>query len=114
MMFARSQRSFYLTACACSVLLLLGYHYHYNVVQDPTAPPETVKSKRPFRPGMAKPLNEPYTRTLVMGRLKSEDVSRTGELRGLNLSIYTVDDENATLQVPKNKGHEAMVYLSYI
>ena len=59
-------------------------------------------------------MNESYTRTLVMGRLKSEDISWTWELEGLNRSIYTVDDENSVLKVPKNKGHEAMVYLTYI
>ncbi|KAI9845306.1 MAG: hypothetical protein M1837_004928 [Sclerophora amabilis] len=31
-----------------------------------------------------------------------------------NSSVYTVDDESAPLQVPRNKGHEAMVYLTYL
>jgi hypothetical protein len=49
-----------------------------------------------------------------MGRLKSEDVPWTQELQNINCSIYTVDDENAVLKVPKNKGREAMAYLTYI
>ena len=49
-----------------------------------------------------------------MARLKWEDVSWTQELEGLDRSIYTVDDEDSSLIVPKNKGHEAMVYLTYI
>jgi hypothetical protein len=104
----------YLIAFVCFALLFLAYHHRFNVVQNPTFQTETVEPKDPFRPGAAKPLHEAYTRTLVMGRLKSEDVSWTQELQGLNRSIYTVDDENSALKVPKNKGHEAMVYLTYI
>lgn len=76
--------------------------------------PRLGQPKAAFSHGKAKPLNAAYTRTLVIGRLKSEDVSWTEELEGLNRSIYTVDDENSALKVPKNKGHEAMVYLTYI
>src|SRR5436305_14960257 len=70
-----------------------------------------------YVPGTAKPASETYTRTLVMGRLKDEDVSWVDrELPGLNTSIYVVDDNDphARFRVPKNKGHEAMVYLTYI
>ena len=54
---------------------------------------------------------------LVMGKLKEDDISWIGEeLPGLNTSIYVVDDDdpNNPLRIPKNKGHEAMVYLTYI
>lgn len=74
-------------------------------------------SKPVFLPGTAKPVSEIYTKNLVMGRLKSEDVSwLQSELPGLNTTIYVVDDDdpNAPYRVPKNKGHEAMVYLTYI
>jgi Protein of unknown function (DUF3431) len=117
---ARSQRSLYLTALICVTLLFLGYHYRSNVIPHTTALPDLGKPKEPpelkdpFGPGVAKPLNEPYTRTLVIGRLRSEDVSWTQDIPNLNRSIYTVDDENSVLKVPKNKGHEAMVYLTYI
>jgi hypothetical protein len=70
-----------------------------------------------YVPGKAKPASETYTRTLVMGRLKRDSISWIEtELPGLNTSIYVVDDDdpNARLRVPKNKGHEAMVYLTYI
>jgi hypothetical protein len=110
----------YLTALVCVILLFLGYHYRSNVIPhpitlpDPGTPEEPAKPKDPFAPGVAKPFNEPYTRTLVIGRLKSEDVSWTQEIQNVNRSIYTVDEENSALKVPKNKGHEAMVYLTYI
>lgn len=70
-----------------------------------------------YVPGKAKPASENYTRTLVMGRLKQDDISWVEtELPGLNTSIYVVDDDdpNAQFRIPKNKGHEAMVYLTYI
>lgn len=70
-----------------------------------------------FVPGTAKPPSEPYSRMLVIGRLKQDDISWvSAELPGLNTSIYVVDDDdpNARLRIPKNKGHEAMVYLTYI
>ena len=114
MIFGRGQRSLYLTASACFVLLLLGCHYRFNVVRNPPVAAEAVNSKNLFGPGVAKPLDEAYTKTLVMGRLKSEDISWIWELEGFNRSVYTVDDEESMLKVPKNKGHEAMVYLTYI
>ena len=50
-----------------------------------------------------------------MGRMKDEDVSWVQrELPGLPTALYTVDDPSAPLTVPRNKGREAMVYLTYI
>jgi hypothetical protein len=76
-----------------------------------------------FRPGVVKPTGENYTRILVMGRLATEDISWVGrELPDLATKIYTVDNipsRNASSSaddgaIPANKGHEAMVYLTYI
>ncbi|KAG9790954.1 hypothetical protein KCU88_g1126, partial [Aureobasidium melanogenum] len=87
-----------------------------------------------FSAGVAKPAGENSTRVLVMGRLHSEDVSWVSrELPNLPTKIYTVDSDavgtdtetitpNATTintndlssRLPANKGHEAMVYLTYI
>lgn len=72
-------------------------------------------SSHDFSPGLAKPASEPYTKTIVMARLKSDDISWVyNELEGFNTSIYTVDDDLATPSVPQNKGREAMAYLTYI
>lgn len=72
----------------------------------------------PFQPGMVKPVGMPYTKTLVTPRTSSEDVSWIRENFGgsdfIKAAIYTVDDVNAELHPPKNKGHEVMVYLTYI
>ena len=35
-------------------------------------------------------------------------------LPGWSRSVYVVDDPSAKLTVPKNKGREAMVYLTYV
>ena len=114
MIFARTQRSFFPPALACFTLLPFTYHCRSNAVSHPAASLELVKPKGPFSPGVAKSPSETYTRTLVVARLKSDDVSWPQEVEGLNRSIYTVGDENSSLTVPKNKGHEAMVYLTYI
>lgn len=79
---------------------------------------------RVFTPGALKPTGQNYSRILVMGRLGKEDISWVDrELPGLLTKIYTVDDIPSIngsssggddSYVPANKGHEAMVYLTYI
>ncbi|THW07926.1 hypothetical protein D6D26_00641 [Aureobasidium pullulans] len=75
-----------------------------------------------FVPGTPKDPNAEYTKTLVIGRKKEENtlwvdteledmLAPKGPLR---TAIYVVDDKDAELHPPKNKGHEAMVYLTYI
>ena len=52
-------------------------------------------------------------RELVVAKLKHEDTEWIGEyLPDWSRSIYVVDDPNAELSVPINKGREAMVYLT--
>jgi hypothetical protein len=55
---------------------------------------------------------------LVVPRTSNEDVAWISEnFNGNELvkaAIYTVDDMDAELHPPRNKGHEVMVYLSYI
>jgi hypothetical protein len=59
-----------------------------------------------------------FTRTLVIPKLAEEDTEWVTQFLGdddlLTPAIYTVDDPNADLTVPQNKGHEVMVYLTYI
>ncbi|KIW69258.1 hypothetical protein PV04_05143 [Phialophora macrospora] len=69
---------------------------------------------RVFTPGTAKPVGENYSRVLVMGRLSKEDISWLDQdLPNLPRKIYTVDAADRS-GLPANKGHEAMVYLTYI
>ncbi|EXJ54232.1 hypothetical protein A1O7_09569 [Cladophialophora yegresii CBS 114405] len=98
----------FLAALFCMFLL----HLHYAQTWRQNA----WQITRPkFTPGVAKPASEEYTKTVVMARLKSEDISWVyNELQSFNHSIYTVDDDEAELRVPQNKGREAMAYLTYI
>ena len=68
-----------------------------------------------FQPGRPKPSGSQYSRVMVVPRMKEEDISWIHkELPDLNLTTYVADDPRAPLHPPKNKGHEVMVYLSYI
>ena len=68
-----------------------------------------------FRPGIPKALGSDYSRVMVIPRTKDEDIGWIAEeLPDLDISVYIVDEPNAPLHPPKNKGHEVMVYLSYI
>lgn len=80
-----------------------------------------VESTSPYPVGQLKPAGSNYTKCLVVPHLKNEDTSWIeGELGdmlesgALSTAVYTVDDRSAELHPPKNKGHEVVVYLSYI
>jgi hypothetical protein len=70
-----------------------------------------------YVPGMPKPPGQPYTKTVVVARQQDEDVSwlESSNL-DVNKAIYVVDNSSLSPDyvVPRNKGHEAMVYLTYI
>lgn len=68
-----------------------------------------------FVEGQTKPINWNYTKTLVMARMKEEDISWVHEeFPDLEVAAYVADDDSAPLHPPKNKGHEVMIYFSYI
>jgi hypothetical protein len=71
-------------------------------------------SQYTFNP--AQPLaGQNYTRRIVVPKLKRENISWIDEeLPGIPTAVYAVDDRDAALRPPKNKGNEVMVYLSYI
>lgn len=75
----------------------------------------TGSLKPVFTPGTIPSPNHTYTKTLVVPKTKDEDVQWISELLpSFQTAIYEVDDPSAPLHPPKNKGHEVMVYLSYI
>ncbi|KXS97528.1 hypothetical protein AC578_4600, partial [Pseudocercospora eumusae] len=81
----------------------------------------SVNYSSPYPVGKTKPFGSNYTKALVIPKLKSEDTSwienELGDMiesGSLLPAIYTVNDRHASLHPPKNKGHEVMVYLSYI
>lgn len=103
-----------------------------NILPDlrpsPTARPDyqgffeaKIENTSPYGIGETKPPGSNYTKCLVIPRTKSEDTSwietELGDLiesGALTTAVYTVNDRTAKLHPPKNKGHEVMVYLTYI
>ncbi|OQE23150.1 hypothetical protein PENSTE_c009G03697 [Penicillium steckii] len=80
-----------------------------------------MKQQQPFVPGpnfiagIPKPLGAQYTKRLVVPRTTEEDVSWIErELPDWQTAIYVANDPSAPLHPPKNKGHEVMIYLSYV
>ncbi|KAF2731032.1 hypothetical protein EJ04DRAFT_514865 [Polyplosphaeria fusca] len=105
------------------VLLIIWYRrdarYRLGSALDNIAADWTDRSpgsgRLPFYPGTVKPPGSNYSKILVIPKLKSEHIGWIEkELPGLNTAVYEVDNPSASLRVPKNKGHEAMVYLTYI
>jgi Protein of unknown function (DUF3431) len=83
---------------------------------DADPPPESqVQSSRTFTKEDPMHLGYNYTRTIVMGKRSADNTDWINEeVFGMEKAIYVVDNKTASLHVPKNKGNEAMVYLSYI
>lgn len=68
-----------------------------------------------FVPGTPKPPGYKYSKVMVVTRTKEEDTSWIAEeLPDWDHAIYVADDPTAPLHPPKNKGHEVMIYLTYI
>ncbi|KAF2000554.1 hypothetical protein P154DRAFT_491705 [Amniculicola lignicola CBS 123094] len=68
-----------------------------------------------FQDGVPKPPGHNYTTVMVLPKTEKEDISwMERELPNVPLMVYEVDNPNAVNKVPKNKGREAMVYLTYI
>lgn len=111
----RHQRMILLIAATLFILALIRLYIGPQLAPLLT---HLENDSRPvFVPGVAKGPAEDYTKTIVMARLESQDVSWVSQNLGqFNTSIYTVDQNNSQpgLKVPKNKGHEAMAYLTYI
>lgn len=80
-----------------------------------------VENTSPYPKGETKPPGSNYTKALVVPKLRRENTSWIEEELGdlievglLKPAVYVVDDPKAELHPPKNKGHEVMVYLTYI
>ncbi|KAL1609778.1 hypothetical protein SLS59_001289 [Nothophoma quercina] len=68
-----------------------------------------------FSDGQPKPAGSNYTLKIVVPKTTKEDLAwMQEEIPHAPLVVYEVDNEKAENKVPKNKGREAMVYLSYI
>ncbi|KAF1938644.1 hypothetical protein EJ02DRAFT_514384 [Clathrospora elynae] len=68
-----------------------------------------------YNKGSPMPSGHNYTSTLVIAKTKDEDVDWILEkLPQQETAVYVADDPTAPLHPPKNKGHEVMIYLSWI
>ncbi|RMJ25661.1 hypothetical protein PHISP_03486 [Aspergillus sp. HF37] len=83
--------------------------------------PASYPTQQPYAPrphyalGTPKPPGSTYTKTVVVPKTKEDDTSWMDlEINEWQKAVYAVDDPSAPLHPPKNKGHEVMVYLSYI
>jgi hypothetical protein len=102
-----------------TLIYLLNHYQPFNQKRKylyGTTDPTLLYDVTKFSPGSPKSMGQNYTRTVVMGRMTNntnEDTSWLDKhLPDLNKKIYLVDQPNSGL--PTNKGHEAMVYLTYI
>jgi hypothetical protein len=65
--------------------------------------------------GMGSEAKEPAEKAFVVASMQRDDVAWIHEhLPDWELNRYVVDDQSAKLTVPKNKGREAMVYLTFV
>ena len=86
---------------------------HEEVIHGNT--PTIHASRITFKSGKPKPLGFEFTHVMVVPRMKAEDVSWMDvEIPSIPKAIYIADDPSAPLHPPKNKGHEVMIYLTYI
>lgn len=99
-----------------------------NSSTDQMSPPMSLRDT--FKPGIAKPAGESYTRALIIPHTSTEDISWLSLLNSTafpDLTIYpyvvnpppaSASDPHPTsphsLRSPKNKGHEVMVYLTFL
>lgn len=84
-------------------------------IESPAKPKETWSSIPKFEGGVGMPADYNFSTVLVIPRTSSEDVGWIDEyLPEYQTAIYVADDNSAPLHPPKNKGHEVMIYLTWI
>lgn len=86
----------------------------YNISAGRISPHPFIPQPN-FVAGIPKPYGAQYTKRLVVPRTTEEDVGWIPqELPDWDTAIYVANDPSAPLHPPKNKGHEVMIYLSYV
>lgn len=89
----------------------IGNNSYKGERQDPA--PSIAQSA--FHPGIVKPPGSKYSHVVVVPRMQEDDIGwMNAELPEIEFIVYTADDLKAPLHPPKNKGHEVMIYLTYI
>ena len=118
-------------SCLCLIFLLYRHHHNQRIVgfdsqvmtTNPAGDANEIQSAEAGQPAPSiqhqdeQPLRKPPPGVEIVGAsLKSDDTSWFHRHLPQDWSkrIYVVDDSQAPLAVPKNKGREAMVYLTHI
>lgn len=91
-----------------SIILIFTYHFtHPSSLPPQASTPQISRS-------LQAPVSS-FQKELVVASLKGDDTSWMQEhLPDWKANIYVVNDQSAKLTVPKNKGREAMVYLTWV
>lgn len=75
----------------------------------------SIHQKPNYQPGIPKPPGSTYQKLLIIPKTKREDTTWMDEqLPDIDKAIYVADDPDAPLHPPRNKGHEVMIYLTYV
>jgi hypothetical protein len=96
------------------LFLITALYYYYTLSHSPSSP--SVRNNNVAETAL--PLSSPSDNDdddveMVVASLRSENITWLHDyLVDWRKNIYTVDDENAALPVPQNKGREAMVFLT--
>ncbi|KAF1834476.1 hypothetical protein BDW02DRAFT_525296 [Decorospora gaudefroyi] len=96
----------------------LGEHVEGNAKPPGTANDPDYKNWNPksvFAKGSPMPSGHNYTSIMVIAKTKAENIDWILEkMPQQQTAVYVADDPSAPLHPPKNKGHEVMIYLSWI
>ncbi|KAE8155135.1 hypothetical protein BDV25DRAFT_135180 [Aspergillus avenaceus] len=115
-------------------IFLIATYSFYLFAQRSPVPLATTPDPKQEIPGLPEPESEDavvsppsetplssekvISRTLVVAQTQDEDTLWVNNLAqddpNLKSAVYVVDNSSAPLTVPVNKGHEVMVYLTYI
>jgi Protein of unknown function (DUF3431) len=99
------------------VLLVLLFRSSPEPLPVRTSAASPLAPAPKYEAGIPKSAGQNYSRTVVIASIAREDTKWLSNLANepnLSTAVYVVDDPKAPLTVPKNKGHEVMVYLTYI
>lgn len=115
-------RSLLLVAFASAVFLV--YHVlHFrttwsDTLQEGSTPRKPNELGGETVGGAVTPATGSHTKMLVVAATKEDDVSWIAQsfdgTYGIHTTVYIADDPSAPLHPPENKGHEVMIYLTYI
>jgi hypothetical protein len=96
-----------------TVTIVISTFLLRNTYGQSSAPPLDLAAPESPSPEHTTPVHASPPYQFVAPSLKNDDTAWLGEyFPEWKANVYVVDDQNASLTVPENKGHEAMAYLT--